>query len=856
MTLTLTAAQMRRFFHAASTQFHALQLIASPATTACIIVCGCGSVWTTTTYPRLSASKDKAMQHNQRTLPITSAGLLLTGILVLTSLNACQSQPGPGGSTASKAGEPQFPAAPAPATAKQGMTDTYHGTTISEDYRWLENFEDPAVKAWTEAQNIHSRAHLDKLAGRQAIAKRVNEILSAPTISITAPSYAGQGDTAKAFAFKRQPPNPQPVYIVFDKAAEAYSPDIAGATEPKYRVLLDPAVIDPSGKTTLDWVVPSPSGLRVAASLSKAGSEAGDLYIFDTTTGQQIFETIPRVHGGTAGGSLAWQDDATFFYTRYPRAGERAAEDLGFYVQVYSHTLGNDPKTDTYQIGKDFPKIGEIMLEVSPASGSNLASSTIPSTSGFTKGTLLVTVQNGDGGEFMHFVRERSTPAMANTATDGSYRQLTTYADQVVQATFGDDGFLYMVSRKNAPRGKLLKLPGFTGGMTEPLSRPSLATATTLVPEDTDTLVSAFGEDTTNIVVTGGKVYATYQLGGPSEVRSFDSTTGQRKTAPRQAPVANVGGLASPMHGVLTFSSVTFTAPARIYVWNAGTGTTIATRLGQSSPVSLDAFEVKREFATSKDGTKVPINIISKKGLTLDGNNPTLITGYGGYGINIEPSFRGRDAVLLENGFVIAIVNLRGGGEYGETWHTQGNLLNKQNVFDDFASAARHMIDRKFTSSSRLAIEGGSNGGLLMGAVLVQHPALAKAVVSHVGIYDMLRVELSSNGAFNITEFGTVKDPAQFKALAAYSPYHNVKDGVKYPAVLLTTGANDPRVDPMQSRKFAARLQAATAGITGAGPILLLTNYQAGHGMGTPLAAQISEKVDVVSFLFEQLGVQ
>jgi prolyl oligopeptidase len=778
-------------------------------------------------------------------------GVALLGGLI--SLVACA---GSGGGAA--ANETGGAGVAVPASEKRQVSDSYHGVTVTEDYRWLENFDDATVKAWTESQNAHARSHLDRIGGREQVARRVGEILSAPTVSIGAPSFAGSGTGQKAFAFKRQPPKPQPVYVVFDTAAGAYSPNVAGATEPKYRVLLDPAVIDPSGKTTLDWVVPSPSGTRVAASLSKAGSEAGDLHIFDVATGQQVFETIARVHGGTAGGSLAWVDDNSFYYTRYPRQGERAAEDMDFYVQVYFHTLGTDPKQDRYEIGKDFPKIGEIMLEVMgrPAAA---YSGDVTQPSGFPAGSLLVTVQNGDGGEFIHFLREVRTAVGEPAKT--VYRQLTTYNDRVVQATFGDDGMLYMVSRKDAPRGKLLKL---AGSVTErdpasgrlAIRQTVLSDAKVLVPEDADTLVSAFGEDASNIVVSGGRVYATYQLGGPSEIRVFSTSDGERRTGPKQLSVGTVAGLASPVPGVVTFSNVSFTRPAAVYAFNAGTGTTVQTRLGQSSIVSLDDYTVTREFATSKDGTKVPVNIIARKGVKLDGTNPTLVTGYGGYGVNIEPSFRGRDAVLLEKGFVIAIVNLRGGGEYGEAWHTGGNLLNKQNVFDDFAASCRFMIDRKYTSAEKLAIEGGSNGGLLMGAVMVQNPDLCRAVISHVGIYDMLRVELSSNGAFNITEFGSVKDPAQFKALYAYSPYHNVKDGVKYPALLLTTGANDPRVDPMQSRKFTARVQAATSGVPGARPVLLLTNYQAGHGMGTPLAAQIEQKVDVVSFLCEQLGVK
>jgi prolyl oligopeptidase len=230
-----------------------------------------------------------------------------------------------------------------------------------------------------------------------------------------------------------------------------------------------------------------------------------------------------------------------------------------------------------------------------------------------------------------------------------------------------------------------------------------------------------------------------------------------------------------------------------------------------------------------------------------------VATGYGGYGISIAPSFRAVDRVLLDQGFVLAEANLRGGGEFGEAWHLAGNLTRKQNVFDDFAAVCQHLVDRKYTSREKLGIVGGSNGGLLMGALFTQHPDLVKAVVSHVGIYDSLRTELSPNGEFNVTEFGTVKNRDHFRALFAYSPYHNVKEGTRYPAILFMTGANDPRVEPMQSRKMTARLQAARA--DGSGPILLRTT-SGGHGGDTPLDERIAQTVDEFAFLCHYLGVK
>jgi prolyl oligopeptidase len=262
---------------------------------------------------------------------------------------------------------------------------------------------------------------------------------------------------------------------------------------------------------------------------------------------------------------------------------------------------------------------------------------------------------------------------------------------------------------------------------------------------------------------------------------------------------------------------------------------------------------VERVMVTSKDGTKVPLNIIRRKDAKLDGSNPTLLTGYGGFGASLKPGFGTSRRLWLDQGGVYAIANLRGGGEFGEEWHKSGNLTKKQNVFDDFVACARYLIDHRYTSPAHLAIEGGSNGGLLMGAVLTQHPELFRAVVSHVGIYDMLRVELWPNGEFNVTEYGTVKDPAQFNALYAYSPYHHVVNGARYPAVLMQTGANDPRVDPANSRKMIARLQAANRS---AYPILLVAGSDTGHGIGTALSQVIAQQADVFAFLFDQLGIR
>jgi prolyl oligopeptidase len=263
---------------------------------------------------------------------------------------------------------------------------------------------------------------------------------------------------------------------------------------------------------------------------------------------------------------------------------------------------------------------------------------------------------------------------------------------------------------------------------------------------------------------------------------------------------------------------------------------------------------VVREFAASKDGTAIPLNIIRRKGTQLSGSTPVLLNGYGGYDVSLSPQFLDRDGRLwLDGGGILVIANLRGGGEFGERWHQQGALTHKQNVFDDFIACAEYLIAHHYTDRAHLAILGGSNGGLLMGAAFTQRPELFRAVVSLVGIYDMLRVELDPNGLFNTTEFGSVKDAQQFKALYAYSPYHHVRDGAAYPAIFMATGETDGRVNPAHSRKMVARLQAATAS---GKPVYLSSNSHAGHGFGTSLSIRVNQDADMYSFLFDQLGMR
>jgi prolyl oligopeptidase len=688
-----------------------------------------------------------------------------------------------------------------PPTRVETVVDTYHGTEVAEDYRWLENWEDPEVRAWSEAENAYARAFLDNLPGVEAIRARVTEILQSAPVEHYALTWRG----GRLFAMRDQPPMNQPFLVVMPSPDE---PETA-------RVIVDPNLLDPSGSTAIDWYEPSPDGIVVAVSLSVGGSESGDVHFYETETGLETGEVIPRVNGGTAGGDLAWMPDGSgFLYTRYPREGERPPEDSAFYQQVWFHTVGTPGTEDRYELGEDFDKIVEIAVDAEPGTG-----------------RFLATVQYGDSGRLAHYIRE----------LDGTWHQMTRYGDGNVEVVFGPRGSLYVVSRDGAPRGKILRLPS---------SSTPIARATEVIPEGEDSIVSHFSR-TPTMVVGETRLYLMYQLGGPSEIRVFDHD-GRPLPGPDVPPVSQVGSNMVRLDGDdLLFSNTSYIDPTAWYRLQATDGTTRRTALFADYPVSFADAEVVRDFVDSKDGTRIPINIVRRKGIELDGQNPVLLTGYGGYGLAQTPRFSAIRRIWLDQGGVYAVANIRGGGEYGEEWHRAGALTHKQNVFDDFFACMSYLVEAGYTTPERLVIEGGSNGGLLMGAMIVQHPEAARTVVSHVGVYDMLRVELSSNGRFNIPEYGTVEDPDQFEALYAYSPYHNVEDGVSYPAVLFLTGANDPRVDPLQSRKMTARLQAATSSGL---PILLRTSADTGHG-GLPLSEAIEQIVDVYAFMFDELGI-
>jgi prolyl oligopeptidase len=730
----------------------------------------------------------------------------LTWLLVLAlSLSAVALQ---STQPAAQAAEAQKPAiASPPVTPKKPVSADIRGVKITDNYQWLEKNDDPQVRAWVSAQNERARNYLDSLPEHAQITDWLKQL-----VKFSSPSYYEVRPAGGVlFVLKSQPGTQQDMLVTLK------SPDDLGSE----RVVMDPNTLDAKGGTSIQFYVPSLDGKYVAVCLAEGGSEAGRLHVYEVASGKALSDVVPRVNFPTAGGSVAWNGDSSgFFYTRYPHEGERLPQDVNFYQQIYFHKLGTSADQDTYALGKDFPRIAEIDL-----------------TSSDDGKYLLATIANGDGGQYEHFLRDGQ----------GKWTQLTRFSDQVSAATFGADGALYLVSRQQASRGKLLR---------RPLATPNLARASIIVPES-DVVIQGFGSALSgfpaNLVATRDRIYLVDVNGGPQQVRIFDYAGKQVGLIPME-PISSVERIVRLENGNILFHSGSYLKPSAWYRYDPQQGKTTLTALHRTSPVDFSDVEAMRETAISKDGTKVPLTVIRKKGTKLDGTHPALLTGYGGFSISMTPEFNAAVRIWLDAGGVYAIANLRGGGEYGDEWHRAGMLTNKQHVFDDLIACAEHLVQAKYTNPEKLVIEGGSNGGLLMGAVLTQRPELFRAVVSVAGLYDMMRYETTQNGQFNMTEYGSIQDPAQFKVLLGYSPYQHVVDGTTYPAILLTVGENDLRVDPWHSRKFSAALQAAT---TSGLPVFLISFGNAGHGgIGAGEDLQIAMRAYNWTFAFGQVGAK
>jgi prolyl oligopeptidase len=672
--------------------------------------------------------------------------------------------------------------------ARIPVTDTYHGVAVTDDYRWLEDASSEETAAWTKAQRQRTRAYFDGIGWRDALQARAGRLLKADRTAYERLLSGG----STFFALKVQTPRQQPFLVALsdldDPAAE--------------RVVVDPEAIDPSGETAIDFFVPSSDGKQVAVSLSEHGTEDGSLYVYDAASGKAVDEPIPHVN--LMGGSVAWRHDGSgFWYTR-------CADPAGFRQQVWFRELGGAPDHVDLAGGFADERIAESFLSASPDGR-----------------WVMDRVQKGDGGEWQIFIRSQGA--------NGSWWQVAAIPDKCVYAVLGTDA-LYLLSRRDAPHGKVLRLP-VTDGATV-ADAHEIVPASDLVIED--------------LAVTRETVWVVDMDGGPQQVRAF-GTSGRPLPPVEIPPMSSVSSYFARLSRLgqdrIAWSCESFTEPATWWVAADGEAPR-PTALRTTTPIDLSGYEVSREFATSRDGTRVPLNVITAPGTPRDGTAPAVLTAYGGYGISLVPRFDPELLLWLEQGGVYVVANIRGGGEFGEEWHHAGRLATKQNCFDDFIACADHLHSTRITSRGRLAIMGGSNGGLLMGAVLTQRPDIARAVVAAVPVMDSLRAETTTNGRFNTPEYGTVDDPELFTVLLAYSPYHNVVDGTAYPAVLLTAGENDTRVDAWHAKKMTARLQEATSPER---PVLLRLE-STGHLAGS-LDQSIGETTDRHAFLFDQLGL-
>jgi prolyl oligopeptidase len=679
-----------------------------------------------------------------------------------------------------------------PKAEKRPLEETLHGVKIVDNYRWLEDGSSPETQKWVEAEMAYTNAVLDPLPGREAIHKRLTELLSIGSIS--APQIGGK----YYFYARREGMQNQPIVFVRDEA------------DGKDRVLVDVNQLAADGTIALDWYQPSENGRYLVYGTSPSGSEMSTLHIVETKTGK----TLPDVIERTRAASIAWLlDNSGFYYTRYPKKGDVPEGQEMYNRHVFYHELGTDPETDTKIFGEgrdpeDWPAV-------------NLDND---------GRLLLITVQQGwTKTELFLMDLKKGTPP----------ERITTGKDFLYSGSIYN-GRLYIVTNEDAPRYRVFA-----------------AEAGNYERDDWKEIIPQTDAVLQGASAWGGKLFAQYEQNASSQLKIFDLNGDHLSDLmlPAIGTVYQSDGKWD--RDEIFYGFMSFTVPPTVYRYDLKTKATTLWAKVDAPAIDPAAYEVNQEWYHSKDGTRVPMFIVNKKGLKKDGHNPALLTAYGGFNVSLTPSF-GRPAYLwMEHGGVYAVANLRGGAEFGEDWHRAGMLDKKQNVFDDMIAAAEHLIGEKYTDTDHLAIQGGSNGGLLMGAMITQRPDLFRAVVCQVPLLDMLRYQNFQIAKLWIPEYGSSDNPEQFKWLYAYSPYHRVKAGTEYPAILFMTADTDTRVDPMHAKKMAAEMQdEAKNGASQTRPILLRIESKAGHGAGKPLTKQIEEFTDVYSFLFWQLGVK
>lgn len=686
-----------------------------------------------------------------------------------------------------------------PASKRIDHVDEFHGAKIPDPYRWLEQ-DTAETTAWVEAQSQYTQKQLQPLEGREAIRKRLTELFqftrSAPYVTGEG-SFAGIVKRGNRYFFLRQDGlQNQPILYVQEKDKPA-------------RELINPNGLSGEGIAALSMWAASPDGKLLAYGVAKAGSDWQEWRVRDVETGKDTADHLDWIKFSTA----AWSPDSKgFFYGRYPtpdKASMMTAANLD--NTLHYHRLGDNQAQDRLVYQR--PDQREWRFSAEPTSDGN---------------HLVITIHQGTNVEKYLLVLDLRNP-------DAKPRPLTPAFEAAYQVFSSVGNTLYLTTNDKAPRYRVISID---------LTKPDKSNWKELIPQSQDTL--------DQVVHTNGQFVVQYLKDAHSSIRlhALDGKFLREVTLPGVGTASWSAG--EPLEKEQFYSYASFTQPETIYRYDPASDKSAPFFTGQL-PFDPSTLTTSQVFYPSKDGTRIPMFLIHRKGLKLTGDNPVLLYGYGGFNISLQPGYSILYLAWAEMGGVVAVANLRGGGEYGEDWHRAGMFDKKQNVFDDFISAAEWLIANKYTSRKKLAIYGGSNGGLLVGACLNQRPDLFAAAIPAVGVMDMLRFHKFTIGQAWTSEYGSPDAPEHFRNIIRYSPLHNIKAGVQYPPTLIMTADHDDRVVPLHSFKYAAALQHAQEGKA---PILIRIDIKAGHGGGKPTAKRIDDFTDMLAFLKHFLAVK
>jgi len=677
-----------------------------------------------------------------------------------------------------------------PETTKSTHTDTYHGTEVPDPYQWLEDDLSAETGAWVEAQNEVTGAFLNGIDFKSNLKNRIEELLDYEKVS--APFEEGNYE----YFYKNDGLQDHSVLYRTEKGAEDSKPT----------VFLDPNTFSEDGTVGLRGVFFTKDGSLAAYMITEGGSDWRKVIVIDTETMEKVGDTLIDVKFS----GLSWKGKEGFYYSSYDNPkGTSALSAKTQYHKLYYHKLRTSQSDDELVFGGEQQPNRYIGGGVSEDG----------------KYLVVSAAQNTSGAQL--YIKDLSKADADFTLIQDDYFSRCSYVDN-------EGSTFYLYTNIDAPNYRLVKMD---------LSAPSKENWEDVIPESENVLRVNSG---------GGKFFANYLVDAKTAIKQFDMT-GKLEREVQLPGIGSAGGFGAKKDDTsLYYSFTSFTYPSTIYKYDIASG---ASTLYRQSKVDFDpsGYETKQVFYTSKDGTKVPMFITHKKGIELNGKNATYLYAYGGFNISLTPSFSASRIVWLENGGIYAQANLRGGGEYGEKWHKAGTQMNKQNVFDDFIAAGEFLIEEGYTSSDYLAIAGGSNGGLLVGATMTQRPDLAKVALPAVGVMDMLKYHKFTSGAGWAADYGTAEDsPEMFEYLKGYSPYHNLKEGVSYPATMVTTADHDDRVVPAHSFKFAARLQEAHEGDN---PVLIRIQTKAGHG-SVSTKQTIDLAADRYAFIWANMGIE